>query len=169
MHPAVYVLIEGGQTVEYGAHLVPEAGWKHVPQPLHRPGFLVVGDAAGLVINQGYTIRGMDLAVLSGVAAARAVLATADPDAIGPAYERELEAIGLTAAMQQFAGFPGLMDNPRLFSVYPALAADLFQTLYSVDGATPPPLRQGLWRTVRQNTSLRDLVKDGWAVARALK
>ena len=169
MHPAVYALIEGGQTVEYGAHLVPEAGWKHVPQPLHRPGFLVVGDAAGLVINQGYTIRGMDLAVLSGVAAARAVLATADPDAIGPAYERELEAIGLTAAMQQFAGFPGLMDNPRLFSVYPALAADLFQTLYSVDGATPPPLRQGLWRTVRQNTSLRDLVKDGWAVARALK
>lgn len=170
MHAAIYPLIEGGRTVEYGAHLVPEAGWKHVPQPLYRSGFLVVGDAAGLVINQGYTIRGMDLAVISGLAAANAVLATADDAAAtGPAYVSQLEELGLATAMQQFAGFPGLMDNPRLFSVYPALAADMFRTLYTVDEAVVPPLRQGLWHTVRQNTSLRELIKDGWAVARALK
>ncbi len=169
MHPAIYPLIESGQTVEYGAHLVPEAGWNHVPQPLHRPGFLVVGDAAGFVINQGYTIRGMDLALLSGLAAANAVLGANDVDAIGPDYVQHLEALGLAAAMRQFAGFPALMDNPRLFSVYPALAGNFFRTLYSLDEAVAPPLRQGLWHAVRQNTALRDLIRDGWAVARALK
>jgi electron transfer flavoprotein-quinone oxidoreductase len=168
-HPAIAALIEGGQTVEYGAHLVPEAGWRHVPQPLHRPGLLVAGDAAGLVINQGYTIRGMDLALLSGLAAANAIKANDDVEAIGPAYVQELERLGLPAAMQQFERFPALMENPRLFTVYPALAADLFQTLYTLDTAVAPPLRKGLWQTVRQNTSLRELVKDGWAVARALK
>ena len=88
------------------------------------------------------------------LAAAKAVLATEETAAIGPAYVRRLEEIGLVAAMRQFAGFSGLMDNPRLFSVYPALATDLFKTLYSLDTAVAPPLRQGLWHTLRQNTSL---------------
>ena len=50
-----------------------------------------------------------------------------------------------------------------------ALAGDFFRALYSLDEAVAPPLRQGLWHAVRQNTSLRGLIKDGWAVARALK
>ena len=36
-------------------------------------GMVVVGDAAGLTLNTGLTVRGMDLAVGSAVAAAEAI------------------------------------------------------------------------------------------------
>ena len=36
-------------------------------------GMVVVGDAAGLTLNTGLTVRGMDLAVGSAIAAAEAV------------------------------------------------------------------------------------------------
>ncbi len=37
-------------------------------------GIVVAGDAAGLCLNIGYTVRGMDLAIASGEAAAKAII-----------------------------------------------------------------------------------------------
>src|SRR5256886_11590853 len=68
MHPAVQRLLRGGKVVEYSAHLVPELGAGMMPQ-LSSDGVLVVGDAAGFLINNGYTFRGVDLAIASGIAA----------------------------------------------------------------------------------------------------
>src|SRR3989449_8164094 len=68
MHPAVQRLLRGGKVVEYSAHLVPELGAGMMPQ-LWADGVLVVGDAAGFLINNGYTFRGVDLAIASGIAA----------------------------------------------------------------------------------------------------
>ncbi|MDE2293652.1 MAG: FAD-dependent oxidoreductase, partial [Elusimicrobia bacterium] len=47
-HPLVAKLIEGGKTLEYSAHLIPEGGFHSMP-PLARDGFLVVGDAAQMI------------------------------------------------------------------------------------------------------------------------
>lgn len=168
-HPAIRALIEGGQTVEYGAHLVPEAGWKGVPQKIHRPGLLVVGDAAGFAINQGYTVRGMDLAILSGVAAARAILAEEDAAALGAAYAGQLEQVGLQAAMQAAAGFPALMENPRLFGAYPALINDVFGQVYGLRRPQSEPLTKGVLQRIRRHVGLRNMVKDGWQAYRAVK
>src|SRR5256886_16229321 len=68
MHPAVQRLLRGGKVVEYSAHLVPELGAGMMPQ-LWADGVLVAGDAAGFLINNGYTFRGVDLAIASGIAA----------------------------------------------------------------------------------------------------
>ena len=73
-HPAIKPYIEGGETIEYSAHLVPEAGIHMIPE-LVRDGVLVTGDAAGFVVNLGFTVRGMDFAVESGRLAAEAVIA----------------------------------------------------------------------------------------------
>ena len=73
MHPAIHPLMEGGTTIEYGAHLVPELGLSGVPQHLYKDGLVVVGDAARFGINSGLIIRGMDPAIMSGLAAANAV------------------------------------------------------------------------------------------------
>ncbi|MBP2664982.1 MAG: GG-red-SF: geranylgeranyl reductase family protein [Firmicutes bacterium] len=59
MHPAIYPLVKDGITVEYGAHLVPEVGYHAVPKTLYRDGLIVVGDAAGMVVNTG--ISDLDL------------------------------------------------------------------------------------------------------------
>ncbi len=64
-HPAVAPLIAGGKMVEYSAHVVPEAGMDMQPE-LIGDGVLIAGDAAGMCMNLGFTIRGMDLAVAAG-------------------------------------------------------------------------------------------------------
>lgn len=58
-HPAVAPLIAGGKLVEYAAHVVPEAGMNMQPE-LVGDGVLIAGDAAGMCMNLGFTIRGMD-------------------------------------------------------------------------------------------------------------
>ena len=68
-NPAIAKLIEGGKIVEYSAHVIPEAS----RTGLFTDGLLVVGDAAGLIVNSGITLRGMDMAIASGMAAAEAV------------------------------------------------------------------------------------------------
>lgn len=64
-HPAVAPLIAGGKLVEYSAHVVPEAGINMLPE-LVGDGVLIAGDAAGMCMNLGFTIRGMDLAIAAG-------------------------------------------------------------------------------------------------------
>ena len=70
-HPLVQRLVAGGQAVEYGARLVPEGGWHSLPS-FSAPGAVVIGDAAGLV--DVMELKGLHLAVESGMAAADAIL-----------------------------------------------------------------------------------------------
>ncbi|WP_246771903.1 FAD-dependent oxidoreductase, partial [Salmonella enterica] len=67
-HPAIRPLIQGGTLLEYSAHMVPEGGIAMMPE-LANDGVMIVGDAAGLCLNLGYTVRGMDLAIASAQAA----------------------------------------------------------------------------------------------------
>lgn len=78
-HPAVAPLIAGGKLVEYAAHVVPEAGMNMQPE-LVGDGVLIAGDAAGMCMNLGFTIRGMDLAISAGEAAAKTVLSAMKRD-----------------------------------------------------------------------------------------
>jgi len=70
-HPFVQSHVAGGKAVEYGARLVPEGGW-HSLARLEAPGAFVVGDSAGLVDTM--ELKGLHLAVESGMAAADAIL-----------------------------------------------------------------------------------------------
>ena len=71
--PQIASLVEGGRLQEYSAHLIPEGGIETLPK-LVDDGVLLVGDAAALCANLGFTLRGMDLAVESGLLAAHTVL-----------------------------------------------------------------------------------------------
>lgn len=93
MHPFVYPLIKGGRTAEYAAHLVCMNSYHPSLGKLHKNGFLIVGDAAGVILNIGYDIRGLDLAIMSGLAAAQALIAEQDKEEIGIAYEQELNKV----------------------------------------------------------------------------
>ncbi len=169
MHPAICPLLEGGKTVEYGGHLVAEEGYRGIPKKLYREGFLVCGEAAGFVVNLGYTIRGLDLAVLSGLAAAKAILEAASPAKVGPAYMQQLEAVKLLPIMRALDGFTDALDIPNLFGTYPKVAADLFQKLYAVDGSVPDHLRKQIWGVVKGNKlTLRQLFADGIRGMKAL-
>ncbi|HEY3437439.1 MAG TPA: FAD-dependent oxidoreductase, partial [Actinotalea sp.] len=68
-HPGLAPYLRGGEIVEYGSHLVAEGGLAMLGE-IVTDGMVVVGEAAGLTINSGLTVRGMDLAIGSAIAAA---------------------------------------------------------------------------------------------------
>lgn len=96
---------------------------------LANDGVMIVGDAAGLCLNLGYTVRGMDLAIASAQAAAQTAIdakARQDFSAASLAgYKRALEKNGVLRDMRHFRKLPGLMENPRLFTEYPRMAANI--------------------------------------------
>jgi electron transfer flavoprotein-quinone oxidoreductase len=161
MHPAIYPLIEGGETVEYGAHLVSEAGYRNLSPTLYREGLLVIGEAAGFVINTGATIRGMDLAILSGLAAAKAIIGEEDSAKVGPAYLKELNGT-ILPSMKAVGGYKDLLEIPTMHKNYPNLAADVFGQLFTVDGKVPASMKKSVPSLIKANgLSLWQLVKDG--------
>lgn len=169
MHPAIYPLIQDGETVEYSAHLVSEAGFRGMPAKLYKEGLLLVGDSAGLVINTGYSIRGMDLALLSGIAAARAILGETDFSQIGPAYLAEMEKICLLPTMRLSVGYKQLLEIPRIYSNYPQLAIGVMQRLYKVDGQIPQNLKKQLMEAINESgLTVWQMLKDGFKGVRSI-
>lgn len=171
-HPMIAPLIKGGKLLEYGAHLVPEGGIAMMPQ-LFTGGMLVVGDAAGLAVNNGFVVRGMDLAIGSGIAAAKAVAEARQKGDFSEAglsvYRQKLEETYVMADMRTYARAPAFMQNERLFKTYPQLMADFFTEIYSETGQPKQHLMPMLMQSVRKNQiSLLDLARDVWNGVRAL-
>jgi electron transfer flavoprotein-quinone oxidoreductase len=168
MHPAIQALIEGGTTVEYGAHLVPEIGYRGIPETLHREGLVVIGDAARFGINTGLIIRGMDLAIVSGLAAGQAILGASGVERVGPLYMQKLEALMLLGEERAYKNFHHIFEIPRVFREVPKLANEAMQFLFTVDGKIPTPMVHGLVNVVRHNLTLGQIVADGWKAYRSL-
>jgi electron transfer flavoprotein-quinone oxidoreductase len=168
MHPAILALIDGGTTIEYGAHLVPEIGYRGIPERLYREGMVVIGDAARFGINTGLIIRGMDLAMVSGLAAARAILKAKDATEVGPLYIDKLEELMLLAEERAYQNIHGIFDIPRVFREIPNLANEAMHFLFTVDGKVPTPIVHGLMDVVRRNVSLGQILADGWKAYRSL-
>ena len=170
--PHIAPLIEGGQVAEYSAHLVPEAGLGMATQ-LFGDGMLVVGDAAGFVVNLGYIVRGMDFAVESGAAAARTVMeAKAKNDFSRQGLSRYRELLKESFVLRDLDAYrkaPHFMENERLFREYPKLATGLVSKLFTVDGSPPVHLLAKILGEIKKNRiSLLHLAMDSWKGARTL-
>lgn len=172
-HPAIAPLLAGGELLEYGCHLTIEDGPAMVAHDLTRPGLILVGDAAGFTLNTGLTIRGMDLAAGSAVAAATAITrALASGDLSQQAmdgYRAELATSFVGADLKTYAKAPAFLENPRLYREYGLMLADVCHGIYNLD-LTP---RQHLVPTAvaafrRSRLKLTHLARDAWAGVRAL-
>ncbi|TET89335.1 MAG: FAD-dependent oxidoreductase [Methanomassiliicoccales archaeon] len=137
LHPSIQKLVRGGEVIEYSAHMIPEMGINTLPA-LFKDNFLAVGDAGGLLINHGYTYRGVDLAMISGVSAAEAIVQArqkGDYSKMGlSAYPEILRKKGVMKDMVAFRRTPRFLQNARLFTAYPRMVCDFFDRLYTVDG-----------------------------------
>ena len=167
-HPEVARLIEGGETLEYGAHLVPEAGLGMVPR-LVGDGVLVAGDAAGFVINTGTILRGMDLAIESGRLAARAVAQAkerADFSAAGLSYYTNLlEQSFVIADLKATHSAPEFMEIQELYDAYPELAANILTEMFTVDGSPIAPMMKKTLPHIKK-IGLKNLLATAWKARR---
>jgi len=163
LHPHIQRYLKGGKVIEYSAHMIPKQGWNMLP-PLWRDGFLVAGDAGGFLINHGYSYRGVDLAIASGMAAASAVLAAKragdfSANALGQ-YRAELERLGLWDELKRFRRAPRFLRTSRLFSLYPQLACDIARAVYGIEGMGHPRLSKLVRRQLKGRVSYLTLLRD---------
>ncbi|MGI2040441.1 FAD-dependent oxidoreductase FixC [Shewanella frigidimarina] len=162
-HSMIKPLIEGGKLLEYSAHVVPEAGIHMVPQ-LVDDGVLITGDAAGFCLNIGYTVRGMDLAIASGEAAAKAVLTARENNDFSAeglsSYQSLLEDSFIMKDLKLYKNLPEFMGNPRIFNQYPKMVADIMQSMFTVDGSASQPLRKTIMKHCKE-VGYMNLIKDG--------
>lgn len=162
LHPAIYPLIAGGETVEYSGHLVGESGYRGIPKRIYREGFLMVGDAAGFVINTGYSIRGIDLAIVSGIAAARAIIKAGNVAQVGPMYMKELDETRLLPTMKAVDGYFDVLQTKWLYDKMPYLATGVFGSLFAVDGKVPGKITKEAMGQMKSNgLSIWDFIKFG--------
>ena len=133
-NPAVAALIEGGKILEYSAHVIPETSRSE----LFTDGMLVVGDAGGLIVNSGITLRGIDMAIASGVAAAETVKKAAQENDFSKQslsyYEELLKRDFVLQDIETFKKAPEFLQKERLYTLYPEFVCRLFHRLVLVDG-----------------------------------
>lgn len=171
-HQFIASYLEGGELLEYGCHLVAEGGL-HMIGEIVMDGMVVVGDAAGLTLNTGLTVRGMDLAAGSAVAAAEAIDTALDANDVSKAglagYREKLLASYVGQDMKTYAKAPSFLEVERMYKQYGELLANVLYGAFNLD--TQP--RQHMVKVARKSLArsplkMRQLVKDGIAGARAL-
>ncbi len=162
-HPKIQRLIKGGRSVEYDAHMIPEAG----PGMLSRPytgGMLVAGDAAGHLLNNGYTFRGVDMAIGAGIAAAETIIEARKKRDYSAqslqSYQKKLKEEPSLKDMYTFKGVPKYLRNNRLYSVYPELVCAAAEAVYRVDGSGKKKIYKELRAQTKGRVSTLTLIKD---------
>lgn len=167
-HPSIAPFIKSGKLTEYSAHLVTEGGLKMMPE-LVRDGVIVAGDAAAMVVNLGYTVRGMDLAIESGRLAGEAVVrAKAREDFSAESlsyYKKLLDESFIMKLMKQYQNLPGLLEDHIIFNDVPKMADEFAGMVYKVDGGAPVALPMIALTVLANNGGLNglfDLGKKAW-------
>jgi electron transfer flavoprotein-quinone oxidoreductase len=154
--PEIEPLLRGGKTVEYGAHVIPEGGYRALSR-LYGDGILVAGDSAGFALNLGFTVRGMEYAMASGTFAAKAVIQAKAAGRFDAAtlsiYQKLLEESFVLKDFRTFQETPKVLSNPHLFGHYPELAGTLLRDLYSIPAGPKVPI----FTTLRRHLTLSQL------------
>ncbi|POT56458.1 FAD-dependent oxidoreductase [Citrobacter amalonaticus] len=161
-HPALYPLLRGSETLEYGAHLVPEGGLHSLPVKYAGDGWLLVGDALRSCVNTGFSVRGMDMALIGAQAAAQTLINACrkrEPQNLFPAYHHDIQHSLLWDVLQRYRDVPALLQRPGWYRQWPMLMEAISREIWHQGNHPVAPLRQIVWRQFRRH-GLRHLAGD---------
>lgn len=171
LHPLLERYFRNGRIMEYSAHLVPEYTWPSLPHRLYADGLIVVGDAAGLLLNLGYNFRGVDYAAYSGYLAAKAVERAQEMGGMTSEnlslYERMLEESFIMKQLRKFKNAPKMRENGRLYSTYPDLVNSIMDQLFHSPYEVPKVM-EAFKRAKEGKIRWLDLIKDLLEVVRSV-
>ena len=153
-HPGIRGYLQGGELLEYSAHMLPEGGY-HAVGELTADGLMIAGDAAGLLNMSLYkegTNHAMESGRCAGEAAAEAK-ASGDFSKAGLAgYERRLQEGVVLSDLKKYTEVPDILSGaPGLFSLYPEKVTQLLVDFFTV---TPEP------KSVIQKRAIRTFLDD---------
>jgi electron transfer flavoprotein-quinone oxidoreductase len=168
-HPSVRRLLEGSEAKEYSAHLIPEGGFKAIPQ-LFGDGWVVVGDSGHFVNNLHR--EGSNLAMTTGQLVGETIVdlkregRSCNRDNLSE-YKRRLDASFVMKDMKKYKNMSSHMhNNPHLMSLYPTLLGQAAQTWFRVDGVDKRTKENEIFASFRKSRKLTGLLGDAFKMAR---
>ncbi|MEB3773440.1 MAG: FAD-dependent oxidoreductase [Desulfurococcales archaeon] len=162
LHPYFKQFWKDADVMEYGAHMTIEGGLRMVPKRLYAPGLVIVGDAAGLLLNTGYTVRGVDFAVASGRIAAEAIIEAFNRG--GPTeenlrlYEERLKESFVWRELVRHRGIARVMEDEFYFTSMPGVLIRILEKLYEADYEEPTLIDALLESLAEEDISLTKLI-----------
>jgi len=173
-HRAIKPLLQGGETVEYLAKMIPEAGYKDMPK-LYGNGYLVCGDAA-MLSNPPHR-EGSNLAMESGRLAGETVVRAHErgdfSETMLREYKLRLDRSWIMADMRKYRGaVPLLEHNPQMMTKYPEVLDRAMDEFFRVDGVSKWDKQSRIMRMFRKAGLLRmgwDTLKAAWIMLRPLR
>lgn len=161
-HPMVAKIIEGGEVLEYAAHLIPEGGYHSLPK-LYDSGVLIVGDAAMLV--NGLHREGTNLAMISGKLAAETIMEALRLDDFGAQtlkqYEKRLSETFVIKDLQKYANTSEFFENnSQFFNEYPEMMSQAFYEFFNIDMVSKKEKQKIILGKTFQQRSKWNIMKD---------
>ena len=153
-HPRIAPLIQGGELLEYSAHMLPEGGHSAIGE-LTGNGLMIVGDAAGLLNMSLYkegTNHAMESGRYAGLTAAEAKKKGDFSRAGLAAYERRLQDGVVMRDLKKYSDVPDVLTgSPALFSLYPDKITRLLVDYFTVSSEP---------KSVTQKKAIRKFLHD---------
>lgn len=169
-HPAIAPLVAGGQLLEYGAHLIPEGGYRAMPK-LYTDGAMVAGDAAAMVNALHW--EGTNMAIVAGKKAAETALEAHSrgdfSERVTSRYEDRLKEGFILQDLKQYRGFSKFLENhPQFMDVYPNAVNDAIGQFFTAYGKPKKELFKGMLGGLTDRRSLIKAAGDIVSMARAV-
>ncbi|HOT91575.1 MAG TPA: FAD-dependent oxidoreductase [Anaerolineae bacterium] len=169
-HPAIAPLVKGGQLLEYGAHLIPEGGYRDMPR-LYTGGAMVAGDAASMVNALHW--EGTNMAIIAGkVAAETAIEAHKRGDfssATLAQYEECLKERFILQDMKQYRNFARFLEtHPAFMDTYPSFINEALEQFFSAYGQPKKQLFKNIMGSLTSRRQFLKAVGDLLSMGRAV-
>ena len=169
-HPCIAPIIAGGRLMEYGAHLIPEGGWREMPR-LYTDGALVAGDAAAMVNALHW--EGTNMAIIAGKEAAEtAIDAHKQGDFSAKSlssYSARLKQRFIMQDLHQYRNLSHFLEtHPDFMKIYPDFVNDALGMFFTGFGKPKKQLYRDILRSLTARRPLLKAVGDIVAFGRTI-
>ena len=172
--PTIRKLIEGGESLEYSAHMIPEYGYNHLPK-MTMPGLMLVGDTAGLINGSVYH-EGTSLATGSGLMAAETIIEAKEKgidfgsaEALAP-YRQKLEDSFVLKDMRKFRKMPDFFNKyPHVLKEYPKQVTQWLEDYFTIDETPKEDVEKGILKKIRQDVGFWKFATDMLRIGRVVR
>jgi electron transfer flavoprotein-quinone oxidoreductase len=170
-HPSVKPLLAGSEVKEYSAHLIPEGGYKAIPE-VYGDGWVIVGDA-GQFVNSVHR-EGSNMAMTTGLLAGQIINRLhfhheEFSKANLAAYKKALDESYVMKDLKKYKDIPGYIhqNSKTILGIYPRLLGQAAQQWFRVDGIDKRTKEKEILASFRKGRSLKGLIGDAYKLARA--
>jgi len=170
-HPVIKPYLEGGESLEYGAHLIPETGYDGMPK-LMADGVMVAGDAAGMV--DALHREGTNLAMIAGKYAGETAIEAHHQNNFSgeflSSYRRRLQKTFVLKDLKQYRHLAEFLEStPHFMDTYVGLVNEAALRYFSAHGIPKREMENGIFRLLTKKRSLFGIGQDMLKLLRGMR